>query len=71
GLLKAENIRLVMLRNCIDKAIYVGDAQGDYDSSKVAKIPFVYASYGFGKVADYEYSIASFDKLPEIVGKIL
>lgn len=71
GLLKAENIRLVMCRNGIDNAVYVGDAQGDYDSSKIAKIPFVFASYGFGRVADYEYIIASFNELPEIIEKIL
>lgn len=71
GLLKAENILLVMSRNRIDKAVYVGDAQGDCDSSKIAKIPFVFAKYGFGRVADYEYGIDSFDKLTEIIGKIL
>ena len=70
GLLKAENIRLVIARNGVDNAVYVGDAQGDYDSSKAAKIPFVFASYGFGQVADYEYSVDSFDKLPEIIGRI-
>ena len=59
GLLKAENIRLVIARNGVDNAVYVGDAQGDYDSSKAAKIPFVFASYGFGQVADYEYGIDS------------
>ena len=30
GLLKAENIRLVIARNGVDNAVYVGDAQGDY-----------------------------------------
>ena len=71
GLLKAENIRLVIARNGVDNAVYVGDAQGDYDSSKAAKIPFVFASYGFGQVADYEYGIDSFDELPKTVCEIL
>ena len=63
GLLKAENIRLVMARNGIDNAVYVGDAKGDYDSAKTAKIPFIYAKYGFGTVADCKYSVDEFDEL--------
>ena len=71
GLLKAENIRLVMKRNSIDNAVYVGDAKGDYDSAKTAKIPFIYAKYGFGKVTDCEYAIDKFDDLPSVVCKII
>lgn len=70
GLLKAENIRLVMRRNGVNKAIYVGDAKGDYDSSKAAKIPFVFAKYGFGQVDCYEYSIEDLCELPKTVCEI-
>ena len=38
--------------------IYIGDTLGDYTASKEAGIPFVYASYGFGEVPDYDYTIA-------------
>lgn len=31
---KSENIKLIVERNNIDEAVYVGDIQGDYDSSK-------------------------------------
>ena len=30
---KSENIKLIVERNNIDEAVYVGDIQGDYDSS--------------------------------------
>ena len=30
---KGENIRLVVERNRLDEAVYVGDIQGDYDAS--------------------------------------
>ena len=50
GLPKGQNIRLLMERNGIEKAIYVGDTQGDLDAADMAGIPFVYAAYGFGSV---------------------
>ena len=39
GLLKADNIRLVMERNGMDKAVYVGDIQKDADASAEAGVP--------------------------------
>lgn len=47
---KGENIRLVMERNQIKSAIYVGDTVGDQKASEDAGISFVYAAYGFGEV---------------------
>ena len=51
GKMKADNIRLLMQRNGLDSAIYVGDTEGDYESALQAGIPFVFASYGFGQVS--------------------
>lgn len=47
---KGENIKLVMERNNIQNTFYVGDTMGDFNASKFAGIPFVYAKYGFAKV---------------------
>ncbi|WP_341456629.1 HAD family hydrolase [Clostridium oryzae] len=47
---KGENIRLVIDRNNLKDTIYVGDTQGDYEATLLAKVPFVYAKYGFGSV---------------------
>lgn len=57
GLSKGGNIQLIMERNHIKKAVYVGDTQGDMLSAKFAGIPFVFASYGFGKPEKYDYII--------------
>ncbi|MFF2176745.1 HAD family hydrolase [Lysinibacillus sp. NPDC058147] len=57
GLSKGENIQLIMERNHIKNAVYVGDTQGDMLSAKFAGIPFVFASYGFGKPEAYDYII--------------
>ncbi len=57
GLSKGENIQLIMERNHIKNAVYVGDTQGDMVSAKFAGIPFIFASYGFGKPEEYDYII--------------
>lgn len=57
GLSKGENIKLIIERNNIKSAAYVGDTNGDREAAKIANIPFVYAAYGFGKVDKYDYRI--------------
>ncbi len=47
---KGENIRLVMERHGLDRAVYIGDTQGDLEAADVAGIPFIHAAYGFGRV---------------------
>ena len=44
GLLKADNIRLVMERNGVEKAVYVGDIQKDADASAKAGVPCIWAA---------------------------
>lgn len=66
---KCENIRLVMERNGIKSAVYVGDTQGDADACKKANVPFIWASYGFGKVNDFWAKIDKFTDLIDIVLK--
>lgn len=64
--LKGENNKLVIKRNNLKKAIYVGDTKGDALSAEMAGIPFVFARYGFGNVEKYDYVIDSFSELKNI-----
>ncbi|MBP1561730.1 MAG: HAD family hydrolase [Oscillospiraceae bacterium] len=50
GLGKGENIRIIIERNKLDRAVYIGDTQGDCNASDFAGIPFIHAAYGFGKI---------------------
>lgn len=68
---KGENIRLLFERNGFEKAIYVGDTKSDENAAKVAELPFVYASYGFGEVDDYIAKINSFEEIKTTVKKFL
>ena len=64
---KGENIKLVMERNQIKDAIYVGDTIGDYNASVYAGIPFVYVDYGFGIVKTPDKRISDLIELLELV----
>jgi len=71
GLPKGENIKLVMERNGIDRAIYVGDTQGDLNAADLAGLPFVYAAYGFGSVNRETANIDSLSELPALAAELL
>ena len=68
---KADNIRLVIERNNLDKAFYVGDTQGDYDATMAAGIPFIFAAYGFGNIDGDEEEIQGLNELPDLIDKLV
>ena len=68
---KGENIALVTKRNNLDKAVYVGDIQGDYDSTCEAGLPFIHAAYGFGTINAEVPSINKFMDLVNVIGKVI
>lgn len=70
GLDKGHNIKLIMKRNTIDQAFYVGDTEGDEDASRFAGIPFIYASYGFGQAKNPDMIIHSIEELPKVLLKM-
>lgn len=71
GLVKGENIRKVVERNHLTKAVYVGDIQGDYDASMQAGVDFIHAGYGFGAVDADVPRITAFEELPKVVETVL
>jgi len=68
---KGENNKLIMKRNGVTRAVYVGDTAGDEQSARVAEIPFVFASYGFGEAITPDYTINAFRELPRLMAEIL
>lgn len=71
GKAKGENIRLLVRRSGLDSAVYVGDTQGDYNSTCEAGIPFIHARYGFGSVDAKVPYINGLKELPEVVETVL
>lgn len=70
---KAENIKLICERNHVEPemAVYVGDIQGDYDSSMAAGVKFIHAAYGFGTINAEVEKINTFSQLTEVVKRVL
>ena len=70
GLEKTDNIKLVVQRNKLDQAVYVGDTQGDFESTMMAGLPFIHAAYGFGTAPDYVPGIHEISELPATAEKL-
>ena len=65
-IVKSDNIKLIKNRNNLKNPVYVGDTQGDANATKDAELEFVFASYGFGNVDEYQYKIEKIEDLLEL-----
>ena len=71
GLGKGDNIRLIVQKHHLDRAVYLGDTQGDYNACQKAQVPFIQAAYGMGSVDAKVPSISCFAELPDAVAEIM
>ena len=67
---KGDNIALIVSRNGLDRAWYVGDIQGDYDSTMEAGIDFIHAAYGFGTIDHPVPELERFSDLPGLMKEL-
>lgn len=67
NLSKGQNIKLVVERNNLTEAVYIGDIQGDYDASREAGVGFVHAAYGFGTIDTPVPAIGCIAELPKTI----
>ena len=63
GTSKGESIKTLIKKYNIRSAAYVGDTQGDYEATLEAKLPFIWASYGFGTPEGYTAKIEKISDL--------
>ncbi|MDD6038159.1 MAG: HAD family hydrolase [bacterium] len=72
---KGDNIRILAQRNGLDRTVYVGDIQGDYEATMQAGGIFVHAAYGFGTLSDdirkKVPAIHAFCELPAVLDELL
>ncbi len=66
GLNKEENIKKLIKKNKILKAVYVGDTINDYKSAHKNRLHFIWAEYGFGKCDKYYKKIRDIYELTKI-----
>ncbi|PWE00605.1 HAD family hydrolase [Marinilabilia rubra] len=63
GLSKSENIKYIVNKHNLKKTVYVGDTVSDKTQSELANVDFIWVSYGFGFVQDYEKMVNCFSEL--------
>lgn len=71
GLEKGSNIKNLMKKHGIRKAVYVGDTAGDENASKEAGIPFIWARYGFGTAINPDGIISTISELKTCVERYI
>ncbi len=67
---KGDNIAILAERNGLDKAYYIGDIQGDYDSAMKAGVDFIHSAYGFGTIHETVPELTEFRQLPDLLKMI-
>lgn len=63
---KWENIKLIIKRNHLSDALYVGDTQGDCDSAYRAGARFAHAAYGFGTADRFDCRLNDISELLDL-----
>lgn len=67
GLEKWETLKKLMDQHQLERVVYVGDTQGDYDTCQKIDIPFVFASWGYGEVPEAKLRIDDMQELPTVL----
>lgn len=67
GLDKQDNLRKMIADHHLQNPVYVGDTQKDADCCRIAAVPFIFVSYGFGSVPDAPYRADSMKELPDVI----
>jgi phosphoglycolate phosphatase len=65
GLTKPANLKMLIERNRLRHAVFVGDTAGDQAAARECGVPFVHADYGFGRCPDAAPSFSSFAALTD------
>lgn len=64
---KGDNLLILMKEHALENCVYVGDTLRDELACRKAGIPFIWASYGFGKAERPTAVVRSFPELKSIV----
>lgn len=67
GVSKGEMLVNMKQIHNLQNPVYIGDTSGDYEATQFAKVDFIYAAYGFGRVEKPERSFDSFREIVEFL----
>lgn len=60
---KSVNLQLLKAKHDLQTPVYIGDTDHDSAQCRIARVPFVFVTYGFGKTDCYTLKFDSFDEL--------
>ena len=66
GVGKSRMLLDMCARHHLERAVYIGDTQGDQDAAEGAGLEFVFVRYGFGEASKPALSVGSFGQLVEL-----
>lgn len=66
GTSKGTTIRTLMERHGITSCVYIGDTQGDFEATREAGVPFVWAAYGFGTPEGWDWKAEQISDLTKL-----
>lgn len=64
---KPDNLKKMIKDHDLKHPVYVGDTARDEECCKIADVPFIFVSWGFGDVPDAEYRADSMKELPDVI----
>lgn len=67
---KAENLQALIRKHGLTHYWYLGDTRGDQEACEQARVPFLFASYGFGEVQGEVLTLQRLEDLPDLLGRI-
>jgi phosphoglycolate phosphatase len=62
---KNHNMHVLMDKHQLQSPVYIGDTNGDAEQTRLAGIPFVFVTYGFGKTDDFDIKFDDFESLTQ------
>ncbi|PWK77316.1 phosphoglycolate phosphatase [Mucilaginibacter oryzae] len=62
---KNYNMHLLMDKHGLKSPVYIGDTNGDAEQTRIAGLPFIFVSYGFGNTDDYDQKFDDFESLSQ------
>lgn len=64
---KADNLRGVIARNRLARPVFIGDTDGDQAAARACDVPFIHASYGYGRCESPDFQASSFLEAVDLV----
>lgn len=62
---KSVNLQLLKTKHRLENPFYIGDTNHDSAECRIANVPFVYVTYGFGNTDNYNLKFDSFPELTD------